>query len=286
MKKSHLILPVFFLFFLLQSCAPALEKEIVGLKNQQWDLLELTPGYDFYFMRLDIIRERETFNDPNGIGGSTGPAPYHRLGFHLGNGLFYDLNDNLSLLVPKIYGLEGDDPFSIAEQTSTRRTNRYTRTKDEFIARYGSFLAQTNVTRIERDEEDGALILKTSLVNKNKIYESEDELTLKYTLGKTSIKKDGKGYIVKQLIGRRNYMKYGSEIILDNRYFIKERNNRIEVFAKKTFSNDRKLLLTMIKGEDKIIIYDRRNRGFKLEMEGDKIEYRRNKTLQVIYTKE
>ncbi len=271
-----------FTAIILQSCGPVLKQNITSLDKIDLEPLKLEPGYDLYSIRLDIVRETE--NSPNFRGG-TQLMPYHRLGFHLGNGLFYDLNDNLCLLVNDIYGIEEDENFEIVERVSPQRRNRYTRDGNIFEERFGGFLASTQSSRFERDEEDGSLIIRESLISKLRIYESEDELLMKYPLGKTAIRWDGKGYEVKQFLSRRNYVQIGKGIDLDGQYYINQRNNRIEIFRNRTFSNKRNLLFTIIQGENEIIIYNRKNRGFRMIKDGNKIEYLRNRTPQVYYEK-
>ncbi len=269
-----------FAFAILQSCSPVLEQNITNLEKIDLEPLKLEPGYDLYSIRLDVIRETET--SAGGQGG-TQFASYNRLGFHLGNGLFYDLNNNLSILVDKLYEIKENENFEITERVTPQRRNRYTKEGNTYEERYGTFLASTQMTRFERDEEDGSLIIRESLLSKLRIYESEDELLMKYPLGKTAIRWDGKGYEVKQLFGRRNFVQIGKGVDLDGRYYITQRNNRIEIFRNRSFSNKRNLLFTIIQGEDEIIIYNKKNRGFRMIKNGNKIEYLRNRTPQVYY---
>lgn len=60
--------------------------------------LVLIPDYDICNIRIDLIRQtnKEQVNDS---ATEAEKIPYHPVGFYLGNGLFLDLNDNLSLLV-------------------------------------------------------------------------------------------------------------------------------------------------------------------------------------------
>jgi len=289
--SNKLIVFAVFSLFLLQSCGSVLESNITKLKKIDLEPLKLEPGYDLYSIRLDLIRETESANDfgpaRGGFqGNNSQDVPYHRLGFHLGNNLFLDLNDNLSILVDKIYDIKDGENFEIVEKVSPQRRNRYTKKDDIYEERFGSLFSSRRVTQYSRDEEDGSLVIKESLLSKQRIYESEDELAIKYPLGKTAIRYDGKGYSVKQFLGRRNYVKIGKGISVDNKYFITQRNNRIEIFSNRSFSKKKRLLYTVIQGENEIIVYDRKNRGFIMLKDGDSIEYRRNRTPLVFYDRE
>ncbi len=282
MKYRNLLF-FFGILLLTQSCSPVLQKEINSLQKEPLEPLELRPGYDLFRIRMDVIRERQnTANIANGP--STVNAPYHRLGFHLGNGLFYDLNDNLCLLVPELYGIAVDDDFEIEEQTSPQRKNRYTMKGDVYRERFGSFLPQVEQTQFERDEKDGSLIIKESLLSKLRLYESEDEISLKYPLGRTQIFREGKGFRVNQFLGSRDFIQIKEGVFLDNRYVLKEKKDRIEIYTKRAFSKKLGLLFTMVKAKDgRIIIYDEKYRGYRLEIDGTKMEYKRNRTIQAIF---
>jgi len=288
--SSKLIVFAVFSLVLLQSCGSVLESNITKLEKIAPEPLKLEPGYDLYSIRLDLIRQ--TDSSPSGFGtgqqfqNNTRNVPYHRLGFHLGNGLFLDLNDNLSILVDKLYDIKDGENFEIVEQISPQRKRRYTKRNDIFEERTNAIFASNQVTQYKRDEEDGSLIIKESLLSKQRIYESDDELILKYPLGKTSIRFDGKGYTVKQFLRNRNYVKIGNGVDIDGKYFITQRNNRIEIFSYRSLSKKRRLLYSIIQGENEIIIYDRKNRGFIMFKNGDNIEFRRNRTPLAFYDRE
>lgn len=276
------LLFLFSIILLSQSCSPVLQKQLNGLEKTPLDPLELRPGYDLFRIRMDVIRNRESTGNP-AAGPTTVNAPYHRLGFHLGNGLFYDLNNNLCLLVPELYGIAVDDDFEIEEQTSPQRTNRYTMTGNAYQQRFGSFMPQVEMTKFERDEKDGSLIIRESLLSKLRLYESEDEVSIKYPLGSTRIFREGKGYRVKRFLDSRDYIQIKEGVFLDNDLVIKEKKNRIEIYATRAFSKKLRLLFTMVKSKDEIIIYDEKFRGFTLKIDGNNMEYKRNRTIQAIF---
>ena len=223
----------------------------------------------------------------NGINGGRQFEPYNNMGFYLGNGLFYDLNDNLGILVDKLYEIDEDETFEIIEQVSPQRKNRYTRDRNEFKRRFGSIFGGSQITKFETDKEDGAFVIRQSLASKEKLYETEDGgLLLKFPLGKTEIQYDGKGYTVKRLFGRQNYVKIGNGVNLDGRYFIQNNGNKIEIYESRGFSGRQRLIFTLIRSKDNIYLLENENRGLKIVHEGDKIEFFRNRTTQVIYERE
>lgn len=87
------------------------------------EALQLEPGYDLCFMRIDLRRqfrtETTTTVDATGrpiMQTRSVPVPYHYLGVDLGNGLFLDANLNLALDVLRLQKLHTARNFSVEKQ--------------------------------------------------------------------------------------------------------------------------------------------------------------------------
>jgi hypothetical protein len=72
------------------------------IKKINFEHSVLIPDYDIKDLRIDIIRQTEDDGPCD-----SDDVDYHSVGFYLGNGLYIDFNDNISLLVPEL--LEFDD---------------------------------------------------------------------------------------------------------------------------------------------------------------------------------
>jgi hypothetical protein len=106
------------LYFVIQifcvSCATLNVDEIRNLHKTAFDPLELKPGYETNNLRIDLIRKTFTENVSDSVT-ETKDTPYHPLGFDIGNGLFYDINENLCLRLDFLLGYSSDKNFEIHE---------------------------------------------------------------------------------------------------------------------------------------------------------------------------
>ncbi len=103
-------------------------------------------SYDVTLLRIDLQRQYTTQSqtvtttDAQGKTQTTVkqvqvPVPYHYLGVDMGNGIFLDANQNLSLILPKVIGLNANQNFTIkqhdrgvfsADTTFTKKGNQLT----------------------------------------------------------------------------------------------------------------------------------------------------------------
>lgn len=117
MKKIlSLLLPLVF----FAGCAPFLSPpkvDITQLERTTFADLVLEPAHDLYDYRYDVIRQTEEVGDSCT---TTEDVPYHRLGMRLGNGLFYDLNGNLTVDLFTLLSLPERGNFAVV-RTNLRR---------------------------------------------------------------------------------------------------------------------------------------------------------------------
>lgn len=80
--------------------------------------LELRSGIELTNLRVDLYRNSETSQttDQNGNANTeTTEEEYQPVGFYLCRGIFYDINRNLSLVIPDLFGLTSNDDYNIRE---------------------------------------------------------------------------------------------------------------------------------------------------------------------------
>lgn len=109
--KSYLLLVLYALTF--SSCATSYyssyypEPDIEGVERLAFDDLKLEPAHDLYDYRFNIIHQ-------SGIEDTWRPIEaHHPLGMRLGNGLFFDLNRNLTLDLFSLIDLPRDRATSL-----------------------------------------------------------------------------------------------------------------------------------------------------------------------------
>jgi len=112
--------------FLLLSCSALRKADIPVRERTQFAELQLEPRADIFYYRLDIIRQQrsEYVNDSTS---NTVDVEYHTMGFDLGNGLFFDLHDNLGIDLFQL--LEVDTSKSFMISTASFKNNGQKRRK-------------------------------------------------------------------------------------------------------------------------------------------------------------
>jgi hypothetical protein len=106
-----LIIPVLFSV----GCSTLNISEINNREIGCFQPLKLAPSYESNNLRMDIIRRTysESTGDSNNETTVTYNVPYHPFGFDLGNGLFYDLNENLSFRIDYFFQIRPLQDFKI-----------------------------------------------------------------------------------------------------------------------------------------------------------------------------
>jgi hypothetical protein len=114
----------FFLVFVIgiASCATLDRSELKNLNNISFEPLQVQPGLEPNGLRIDIIRQTTQIYISD-YTRHISTDPYHPLGFDLGNGIFFDLNYNLSLRLDYLLDFSGEEDF-IIEETNPRIPNR------------------------------------------------------------------------------------------------------------------------------------------------------------------
>jgi hypothetical protein len=101
--------------FLISGCTTLDIQAINGSEPGKFHDLSLSPSYESNSLRIDILRQTytESYGDSSGANSMTLDVPYHPMGFDLGNGLFFDLNKNLSFRIDSLLPVENPYNFSI-----------------------------------------------------------------------------------------------------------------------------------------------------------------------------
>lgn len=102
-----------------------------------WDTFELEPAVDFANLRIDVklTLDRQTTMVPGpgamtyGIGTNSGikiglkKSGYHPLCINIGNGIYYDMKENISFFLPGILNLNYESDFEIEEPDGQKHSN-------------------------------------------------------------------------------------------------------------------------------------------------------------------
>jgi len=263
---AYKILYGIIILILTNSCTPLIIQEIGELRKTEFNDLELYPDVEPNELRIDIIRNSYS-TYINGILYSE-DIPYHPLGFNLGNGLFYDLNGNLGLRIEYFLGIVSGRPFEIEENINPKNLNRnilYSYINDSLVAT--NLFNNTEKYKYHKIGQDDSVIYKTK--------------KFKYAVVKTDstheyIFRNRKPVIIYQFSknhfstgknwNQRIYYLIENQIILGKAYsvFITNDSKTIKIYTQRQKQKSRPLF-TIVKSEGKLIIYNSKKVGKKIE---------------------
>jgi hypothetical protein len=224
MRANYYILVV--LILMNFGCSTTLNiSEIKELSKTKFDSLSIQPDIELYDFRIDILRQttEEQVNDSTT---ETEDVPYHFLGFNLGNGLFYDLNDNLSLRVDYLLKIDTKNDFEIEKIYSKSKWNRnYKNQQGKFTIEYPGKKKTYDLLQVENFNDS----LSISYKNKHRYsIVTSDSLTELMSTKKVHDriqKKDKNFYYQKYRKRVDEYKLLDKTIILDDKYKITQNQN-------------------------------------------------------------
>ena len=266
----------------LSACA-SLDRNLLDDANREMlHPASLSMDYDVYFLRIDLIRNTTTVSSSNPTGANTSQTqeePYHYLGFDLGNGLFYDANQNLCLDIMRLSEFAGRKNFAFAKQYPRfgRGTVRYYR-QDNLFVRQESGLLQS---KFEATFGDATVTVDEGFLSpKRDIEISPDLLYYKEGLFATRIKRQSYQYQLSQGLGKQEYYASGNNIYLDRDLIVQNLGNRIEVANARAW---RYRPFTFIKTEEGYFFFDNRSRGIRIVVDDYGVSVFENNRLLYTY---
>lgn len=260
------IFKTLWLFILLASltgCATLNQGEINNANRRAPDSLQLQPMLDIFSERIDIVRNK-TDRELSTEGEGSEDMPYHDAGFYLGNGLFYDLNGNLCFLVLKGSDINISEPFRIEKKDHTTLFNRISELKwgnntySINIKKGIGFSQHWNVKKNDSITE----LIKGKLSKQKLTLHPNGDYEYDRALAGEKIQKSDKGYFIKNLLSRDDYIKKEQAVFLRNDIVIRNRNNALEIL--RLGWKKEKLLYQMIFSRNSILIFNNKYVGYKI----------------------
>ena len=271
-RQRILLLALVVLF--LPGCATLDKAALDGLQRVPFEPLALQPSFDIYEIRLDVIREKEHVNLSDSTV-SEEDQTYRTLGFYLGNGLFYDLNRNLSLLVPDLYQLDPTASFTIKESDYRSFQDMiYRREPGTYSIEYPGLIRW--VRKADLEVTDSTLTFKRGILGKYTLSWTDSTLQHKGLIFSTKILPEPGGFYVPTLFFRRHFSQEGQEIDLDREYRIVRENDAILIY-KRGWLGRYKHKLTMVRSYSDWYIYNKYHRGLKISFRGNELVVYQNK---------
>lgn len=242
--------------------------------------LELNVAYELEELRLDIIRKETTSSDPDG-NSTTEDVPYHPLGFDLGNGLFYDLNGNLALRLKHLFDLDGRSEFSLKriERVQTNRGIEMRKVSERAICReWRGILGNDRSQCLDVYDQDGLVQVSRNGRFCYQIVEEEGEV--KFSRNRqgrrwTRLLEEGEQTFVEQIRNRRRdvYKQENGEVRLGRDILLQvaEIGNKIEIFRLRRNNLEPRLIFTLERKGQELLLKDRRRLIRRIALKGDKV---------------
>jgi hypothetical protein len=243
---------------------------VTTLEKSDFKQSELYPDYDFFDLRIDIIRQiQSTYYGENLT--STEFTPYHPIGFNLGNGIFYDWNRNFSISVLELLNIDKNQDFTVYKEDykTGKVLNKYVYENNTFKIFTSGILLNFN-TNFSIYATDSLVIADLGLLSKYTIKKNENEFVVRTGLGNSEVIKQQKGWYVKLLFGQSDYLLIDNLILLQNSYSVENSGNEIKIFSG-TNSNYLYPLISIVRNETEMYIYNGNYNGTKIYFEDNKI---------------
>lgn len=285
--KNRLLSPGTLLFhcaLLLTGCSSLSLREINALNRIPFKPLRIQPGVEPNDLRVDVLRQTEQTRVGNST--QTTDVPYEALGLNLGNGLFYDLNENFSLRLDYLLDFEEADAFELKKTTNpffdsgltlysliddtltiSRPPGRKTRYHYQRSgSEDSSFFRRRNAPDYAIVQRDSALVQRNGRREIQGIYKQDDE-----------------NFYLQRRRTKIDYRLTDGEVYLRNRYIVALTNQNKTLGIYRPTRKGRRQILTIERGRDKIMVYNSDLKGKKLELSGTGLRVFRDKKLVAQY---
>ncbi len=292
MKTIRFLLLSLFIV-LLNSCATLNISEIKNTGNKiAINALNLRMSLEVYDLRIDLLRETttQTVGSVNGVAtAQTVNVPYHPLGVYLFDGVFLDINNNLSFNVIDLVDNTYQQDFEIKQKNKYRPNSPFdyivTRKGNEVKREYQSFFGRGVSTVHFLDSL--IAVEYPGMTNNENIIVKDDRLRYfrKGLLGKHSkaeILKTEKGFVVPRFGKDTEYNQTDKNTIALGKYtIVKNHVDKVEFIYNGLFGSE--TVYTLLKLQDGYIFHDKKNRGIRIKVDGTKIIVEENGKLKEYY---
>lgn len=280
MKTGGKLLAVLVAGLAMSACATLNVREINDLDRIAFVPLQLDPDVEPTDLWIEVIRQ--TREETTGEGKKTVDVPNDPLGFNLGNGLFYDLNENFSLRLDCLLGFSNYPGFTLKKATTNSFFNNGLEVYKYANDSLGLTRADRTRTRPQYHTEGPADSLSYLRKNNFKYAVVERDSALVYR-NKRKVKEaiytqDENHYYLQRRRRKIGFSQQGNEINLQENYLVALSNGdrTITIYALRRRGR-RVPCLTIERSQNKVFVYDRKYRGRKLEFSGNALTIYENK---------
>ena len=267
------------------ACSTLNPREIQNLNRVAFAPLELAPSVEPTDLRLDVLRQVRTTHDNSGT--HYYPISNDPLGFNLGNGLFYDLNENFSLRLDELLGYASDQPFALQKMEvplPNQGYRTYTFVHDS-LTRNSSEKSRSHYLYHRVGPPDSVSYMNGNALD-YVIVRRDSVLACR---NRRKVKKEiiglGEGRFTLE-VGRREYdfVQKNDQIDLQSHYLVAlSDGDKIMTIYRLNRKGRRNSLYTLIRSRDALYVFNGKLRGQKIIFENGGISVFQNKKLVVKY---
>ena len=254
--------------FIFSACSTPLSLlDINNLNKVEFEPLFISSACELLDLRIDIIRQTYEYQ-VNDSTNETKKVPYHKLGFNLGNGLFYDLNDNLSIRIDYLLDIDTKNNFEIEKSYEWPKWNRIVSNNGGiYHAQYPNRNREYDILKIDRFNDS----LSISYKERFRYAIIQDDTSLTYLNRKKIIdkiqKKEENFYYQSRRKGADEFRLIENEVILKNKYKLLLNQGRKTIEINRIGKNTDIPGFKIIRDENTIFIYNRKYYGKKIVLE-------------------
>lgn len=269
------------------SCSTLNPKEIQNLNRVAFAPLELAPSVEPTDLRLDVIRQVRTSYSYIYERLETTDVPNDPLGFDIGNGLFYDLNENFSLRLDRLLDFADDDKFVLNKMENPAPNRGFTSYTYENDSLTTSFSERSRIRyRYHRVGPPDSLSYMNGNALDYVIVQRDSSLACRNRRKvKKEIVRSGERRF-KLEIGRREayFVQTDKGIDLQSRYIVElsSANKAITIYRLNQ-KGRRTLVYTLIRSKDTMYIFNENFKGRKIVFENGGITVFHNKNIVAMY---
>ncbi|MCL3779767.1 hypothetical protein EMN47_05115 [Prolixibacteraceae bacterium JC049] len=288
MHTKYFSFKMTFFFIFVCSCTQITIIPLDPVATSKFHDLTLTPCYEVNDLRLDINRQKKWHLNED----EKENKEYHELGFDLGNGLFFDLNMNLSFRLDKLLPIPNDN-YTVKHSLETPIINKtiiYQHHNDTVSIDFSKNKRQFYSHHIVRQANNTSVMYKkTPMCTISKKGDTISYIVNGF-LHDQIIKKDTETYCSlnhnhsTQLL----YKIRKNKIEIGNDYRIELTNNSksIKIYERTPFSSSMNLIFTIEKDRNKTFVYTDFYLGYIIEQDGSNLKvtttYKFNEFYQLI----
>ncbi len=272
MKKSPQVLFIIVLS-ILYSCSTLNKTEIKSLTKTSFDDLIISPAYEIYDLRIDLIRQTTT-EQTSENSAETVNVEYNPLGFDLGNGIFYDINNNISLRMDHFFPVKSGNNIILERYRNVKKeepSKKYIIKDSTFCTAEKAIFSYKKCINVESYNDSICLKNKNrflySIVKKDSTLFCKTKRKAKYAI----FKKSNNCYYIKTWLKKKEYKLNNNEISFEKEYVIKMNKDKSIIEIYKRYIRNEALEYYIIKSKNAIYIYDKKFRGKKIEYDDNEL---------------